>query len=511
MVTVITSPPTLSLSKDPINWVLASDSVYADAGEGAINYLTFTLNKPVVANTELPLRWNGSVQTFVAKTVPSPNGANFPTGNGSQAYVNSLVSYFQNNAFLSEDFNISVEVKEGNYALVFTAKKKGQKYNMTALQWENGEIGITQYGKDEKRMMNHCIHFRLYLANEFANGYDEIFAENLATDELGKVSIDVSELLHPYLNRTPDIPLWSGFVNMMPRRSIRAYYIRLADGGGSPVQLGALTQLPTKYVALGGSGYARQSRVGTVFYESNKYKALRLGPTTRVVITDAPQWLTFLNVSTPRINVVVKMKVFFTDNTNETVSRMTIDSWASWTKLMIMSGPVQCEVYSIDAAKKVSSYQIWLQVGETIISEIYTYILNSNTYHYRKYFTYLNSLGGFDTLSVWGAQEGTTEFLVKSANRFLPSPYSLGDTEEFQYHVSQKQRFKCAFEYDSRSQFALVRDFVRSPYRYRFFDGQCYPISIISSQLKEPSEDDNLLFGEFEYAYSFSENAELIP
>ena len=509
MITILSAPPTLSLSKDRMVYEFGSDSFQANAGLEAIGYVSFT--SAVVADTQLPLRWNGSVQTFVAKTSPTSNGAQFPTGNGTMAYVQSLVPYFQANVFLSDDFTVTAAQIASDWCLVFTAKKKGAAYNFTKLAWQSGQIKLFQEGGDVKRALNHCIQVRIFLANAIGNGFEMVFSENLPSDDAGKVTVDVADLLHPYLNRTPDVPLWPGMVYQLFKKTIRAYYLQIADGSGSPVQLGNLTTLLTKYVALGGSGYGRQSRLSTLFVEAAKYKALRLGATTRIIIKDAPQWLTFLNETTTRANVLVKLKAYFTDNTNQTITAMTVSTWGRWEKLTFEAGPLQRNLYAINTGKTLFKYEIWLQIGTAVMSEVYTYILNDNTYLYRKYFTFQNSLGAFDTLSVWGAQESKANFTIQTASKFLPQPYSVGDAEEFQYHSSQQQSFKCYVEFDNRAHQAFFRDFMRSPYRFRFAAGQCYPIGINSGTINDPAEDENLLFGEFEYKYLFNETAELIP
>ncbi|WP_028521963.1 hypothetical protein [Runella limosa] len=506
MITVISSPSQLSLSLDPIVYDLESDNFLQSAGLEAINYVSFT--SAVTAETQIPLKWNGSVQTFAAKTSPTGSGAQFPAGNGSASYVQSLVPYFQSNVFLSDDFVVSYAMVGSEHSLVFTSKKKGKKYNFSKLDWTSGKIGWIQEAADRTRALNHCLLVRIFLRNTTGNAYDMVFSENLPTDEAGRVSIDVAEILHPYLCLTPELPAWAGMVYQQSKRSIRGYYLQVADGFGSPVQLGQMTTLPTRYVAFGGSGYGRLSLVPSRFFASGKYKALRLGELTRIIIKDAPQWLTFLNQSTVQVDVLLKMKVYFDDNTNEIYNRF-IMTWGAWEKLLVEAGPVQCGVFELNNGKTPIAYELFLQKGATVISDTYRYILNDNTYQYRKYFTYVNSLGAVDTLTVWGAQDGQTSLSFATVSKNLPFPYSIGDTEEFQYDAQFHQSYKCFFELDSKSHFNIFRDFLISAYRYRFVAGAAYPIGILSQKWDEPAEDDTLCFGDFEYKFLFTEDGQL--
>lgn len=506
MITVITAPNTLSLSLDPIVYELESDNFLKSAGLEAINYVSFT--SAVTEDTQIPLKWNGSVQTFVAKNSPTGSGAQFPAGNGSAGYVQSLVPYFQSNVFLSDDFQVSYALVGSTPSLIFTARQKGKKYNFSKLDWTSGKVAWIQEAADRTRALNHCVLVRIFLRNAIGNAYERIFSENLPTDESGRVSIDVAEILHPYLSLTPELPAWSGMLYQNSKRSIRGYYLQVADGSGSPVQLGTMTTLPTRYVSFGGSGYGRLSLVPSRFFASGKYQALRLGGLTRIVIRDAPQWLTFLNQATVQVDVMLKMKVYFTDNTNQTVTRLTM-TWGAWEKLLVEAGPVQSGVFEVNAGKVPMAYELWLQKGSTILSETYRYILNDNTYQYRKYFTYVNSLGAVDTLTVWGAQDGVTSLSIATASKNLPFPYAIGDSEEFQYDAKFQQSYKCFLELEGKAQFGLFRDFLSSPYRFRFFGGSAYPIGIISSKWDEPSEDDTLCFADFEYKFLFTEDGQL--
>lgn len=506
MITVITGPNELSLSLDPIVYELESDNYLQSGGLEAINYVSFTGG--VTAETQIPLKWKGSVQTFVAKTSPTGSGAQFPTGNGGASYVQSLVPYFQANVFLSDDFVVSYAVVQSSPCLVFSSRKKGKKYNFSKLDWTSGAIGWIQEAADRTRAVNHCVLVRIFLRNTTGNAYDMVFSENLPTDEAGRVSIDVAEILHPYLCLSPELPAWAGMLYQQSKRSIRGYYLQVADGFGSPVQLGQMATLPTRYVSFGGSGYGRLSLVPGRFFASGKYRALRLGDLTRIIIKDAPQWLTFVNQATVQVDVMLKMKVYYDDNTTQTVTRFTT-AWGAWEKLAVEAGPVQCGVFEVNTGKTPIAYELYLQKGATVISDTYRYILNDNTYQYRKYFTYVNSLGAVDTLTVWGAQEGTTSLFLATASKNLPYPYAIGDTEEFQYDAQFRQSYKCFFELNSRSDFSIFRDFLISAYRYRFVAGAAYPIGILSSKWDEPAEDDTLFFGDFEYTFLFTEDGQL--
>lgn len=502
MITAIVSPPDIGLSKDPLVYRFQSDDYTGAVGAVAVNRLYFS--GPILSGTVLQLLWNGVLTTLTAATFPVPNGMQFKSGAGNSAHVLVMLPYFQANPAIEKDFTVTAD----GAALVFTAKNKGKAFNMHPAAVA-GIWGIqnTTVGADEINRTNHCINLGLFLENENGVGQSKIYEVYLPTDINGRAEIDLADILNSVLQPKLENPSWTGPTAVITRATSRKYQVSVAEGYGRPTVLGLSTALYPCRVLWGGSGYNQQTTVSARLYQNGKMKALRNGATLRYVMADEPQWLTFLCVE-PTLNLVFKMDVVWHDGSTGSYTLGNLPTANLGDKIIVPAGVSQLNVnyYSFEG-KRVKEYTLYLVVGDVEKSHRYRYIADKNLRDRRKYFVYINSFGAWDTHRANGIEERNLELKTYSASRCLAYPQVLGDAEQSDYYATYEQTFQVTTEWLSREEQKRVRDLFLSPRKYRYVNGDLYPIGITSSRLNEQNDNETLLYYQFEYKYLFKNDA----
>lgn len=501
MITATVSPPDVGLSKDPLVYRLQSDDYTGAVGAVAVNRLYFS--GPVLPGTVIQLLWNGVLTTMTAAAFPIPNGLQFKSGVGNNAHVQSILTYFESNPAIAKDFTVTVD----GVALIFTGKTKSKALNMTPMA-VTGVWGVqnTTVGADEKLRTNHCVFLEVYLEKITGIGQDKIYEVYLPTDFNGRAEIDLADVLNSVLQPQIESPNWTGPTALISRATSRKYQLTVAEGSGRPTVLGLSTALQERRVLWGGSGYNQQASVSGRTYGSGKMKALRNGSALRYVMTDEPQWLTFLCVE-PTLNLTYRMEVIWHDNSTGSYTLATLPTANLGDKIILPAGITQLNVNSYTIAKRVKEYTLYLKAGDVEKTFRYRYIADANLRDRRKYFVYFNSLGAWETQRANGVEERSVELKTYSASRRLAYPQVQGDAEQSDYYATYEQSFNCTTEWLSREDQKRCRDLFVSPRKYRYVNGELYPIGITSSRLSEQSDDETMNYYQFEYKYLFKNDA----
>jgi hypothetical protein len=503
MITATVSPPAVGLTKDPLVYRLQSDDYTGSVGSVAVNRLYFS--GPVAAGTVVQLLWNGVLTTLTAAAFPFLNGQQFKSGAGnSNAYANLVLPYFQDNPAIAKDFTVTVE----NAYLIFTAKAKGKAYNITptAVTGVWGVQNITA-GTDEVNRENHCVYLNLFLENANGIGQTKIYEVYLPTDANGRAEIDLADVLNSVLQPKIESPYWTGPTPVITKATSRKYQVTVAEAYGRPIKSGLISTLPERRVMWGGSGYFQQAAVSGKMYANGLMKALRNGPQLRYVMSDEPQWLTFVCAEAYITGLQYKMEVVWHDDSTGTYTLASLNQVNNGEKIILPAGVSQLNVNSYSTGKRVKEYTLYLKTGSTEKTLRYRYIADANLRDKRKYFVYFNSLGAWECQRANGIEERNIEITTYSASKRLDYPQVQGDAEQVDYYAFYEQVFQCTTDWLSREEQKRCRDLFMSPKKYRYVNGELYPIGITSKRLSELNDDETMNYYQFEYKFLFKNDA----
>lgn len=502
MITATVTPPEIGLTKDPLVYRLQSDDYTGAVGAVAVNRLYFS--GPIMSGTVVQLLWNGVVTTLTAAALPLANGLQFKSGAGNNAHVLATISYFQANPAIAKDFTVTADAN----ALIFTAKAKGKAFNMTPVA-VTGVWGIqnTTAGADEVLRINHCIFLSLFLEKSDGTGQQKVYEVYLPTDANGRVEIDLADVLNSLLQPKIENPYWTGPTAVISRATSRKYQVTVAEAYGRPTKVGLTAVLAEKRVLWGGSGYFQQAGVSARLYANGLMKALRNGSALRYVMTDEPQWLTFICAEAYITGLQYKMQVVWNDDSTGTYTLASLIQVNQGQKIILPAGVAQLNINSYSTGKRVKEYTLYLKTGSTEKTLRYRYIADANLRDRRKYFVYFNSLGAWECQRANGVEERSIELKTSSASKRLAYPQVQGDAEQTDFYVSYEQSFNTTTEWLSREEQKRCRDLFASPRKYRYVNGELYPIGITSSRLSEQDDDETMLYYQFEYKFLFKNDA----
>lgn len=505
MITATVAPPEIGLSKDPLVYRLQSDDYTGAVGAVAVNRLYFS--GPILSGTVVQLHWNGITTTLTAAGLPFMNGKQFKSGVPSPTWMNINLPFFQANPAIAKDFTVTVSPVEEPPSLIFTSKQKGVAYNMLPVAVA-GKWGVenTTAGANETLRINHCVYIELYLEKIGGVGQDKIYEVYLPTDANGRAEIDIADVLNSALQPQIENPYWTGATAVIGRATSRKYQIKVAEAYGRPVKLGLSAALPEKRVLWGGSGYYQQAGVSARLYADGLMKALRNGTTLRYVMTDEPQWLTFL-CNADITGLQYKMEVVWHDDTTGTYTVASLADVVTGQKIILPAGITQLNVNSYNSGKRVKEYTLYLKTGSTEKTLRYRYLADVNLRDKRKYFVYFNSLGAWECQRANGVEDRTIELKTYSSSKRLAYPQVLGDAEQTDYYASYEQTFQCTTDWLSREEQKRCRDLFLSPRKYRYVNGELYPIGIVSNRMSELNDEETMLYYQFEYKLLFKNDA----
>lgn len=513
-IVVVREPAEISFSKNPIVYKLQSDARIDNPGAAAVNELEFVGN--IVDGTVVVLRWKGEQQRMVARDVVSNPGFEFPSGTVGQAYIEQILPYFKDNFYLDRDFVITLlmtSVSGGwKYTIKFTAKEPGRENQFIPQSTPSVKIKISTPGIDVVLKPNFKIQAELWIQKPGVNDFEMIFSEPLEVDNSGSAEWDIANLLHPELS--PDFHNWSGRSLNRDIKSKRQYYIRYAEAWGDRFQVGKVFKHTTKHVTMGGTPYEAGPAVkvkdllleGT---DPTRDRCLRYGPDVRFIFPDEPAFLSYINVRSPgyaTFQMKVTAKMSFSGNADVITIPLNNGLLLKYDRVTANAGFAQLGLNQLVTTDAVESYTCQFFEGTTPVSRPYTFVIDYSNKPYRRYFTYHNSLGAFDSMHIWGKGSNEIELTKQTAKNYLKPDYAYTDGTFDDWDLTYRQKFQAATGYRQKAEIRMFKDFYISRYKHRFTESKPLPVTILSSSVKEFEDGNHFYAQTFEYAYQFDDD-----
>jgi hypothetical protein len=504
MATILVTPlPAVAFSKNRIMATFQTDSVYASLGVLAIN--EFELTGTIFIGRTIQIRYGTVTVNLLVVTSSPPTGNNIKSGNGTLAHAQSLIPYFQSNAYLNRDFVITVPNDPTRPRVVFTAKNIGPDYNFIPIIYTNISLLNATAGAGQVRKKNLAIALECQVQRIGSSDYDTVYAERIPYRSQ-QVSINISKLLHAEL--APDFPAaWDTATPWKHTRSRRKYRLVTAEGYGDPFVLQAAETFPEKIAKMGGTGFRQGfTKTPTEWVQGAAAaddKFLRYGVNFRHIQTDEPQWLSFLNTRTAITNLYIEAVIVFGDNSTQTTTTLIAGGLAVNECITIPAWITALSLHIVAPTKAIKTYALRLLSGSNYISEQLMFALDTAHREHKQYFVFLNSLGVWDSFLAYGQSSYGVSWANQQIQRPIPHGYTTNDGDLSDVGSSMRDTFAVATSFYTADQLRYLRDFFGSPYKYRWISGKCYPISIKAKDLAEGSDGQNQFAHTFEYQFAY--------
>lgn len=507
-------PPAIAFSKNPIPVELTTNNLYSAAATAfefrmylqGTTSTSFSKTGAIAIDDYLFFSWEDKSVVSVAKAVPTNNGYEFPSGTGNLAHANAIKSSLELNKAIALDFLIEVVNAGGNVYLKFTSKRS-LLFPSILFLGSNIHSTLTNESQGIERP-NFKIWSEYFTTSVDSEGFKRTGARFDDVDSSGKVTLDVSEFLHPLLEF--DKPtLRETNITRCTKSILKYYFLHNEFYGTSPIfqQLG----WSSNYIILRG-GLSRLQHPDNAFfsnYLSNKF--LTWNDNNKKVRKNQPFYLTYI-FRTPSLSSV-RIRIETTYQTNGVKTKFTAPvSVYQNDKLLVPCGYTQLDVGSEHPTDKVISYKVTIVRHDTntAVSESRTFIVDTSVKPFVRYFLYESSLGTAEVISTYGKAEEETAFDFQTAEIKLPAIYSPADADEIEYNNSKRESFEVNTGFIlNKKEFEAFKDFFLSTEKYVYdqLKRVIVPIKINNKSFKFKKDAEGLYALKFEFSNRFEDQS----
>jgi hypothetical protein len=468
---ISTAPPAIAFSRNAINLALNTTGYTDGEDVNSVNFLDFT--GAVAADAVRNISWLLNGASMTAKADPDDSGYQFPTGDGGDAYVTGLVQYFQSNNFINDAYTVSVQLGGTHPRLVFTALEPGADYDFT--DTNGGLSGVDTPGDSAEPLPNFAHHNKLYIEKADGSAFVQAASANSPLDfpYTGITSMDIGQKLDAYL--AADRPVLDAAYAFCTN-SVRRYLVLFAAYYGDTPFIHKATRSPFYHVALGGmslqSAVARDlvTEFCPVAGHREHDRFMRQGMKNKLVSTDQPEWLTWINLTAGAVNAALQIVVYNDDNT--TFPFLTTDNIAiaQYKKVQFACGYKQLGIAARQEGKNPIYYTATLLVAAAPVTDTYTFVIDYTFREFRRYLVYKNSYGAYQTIATIGRAapeyDRTKDDGIRGAGQTVRALE--GNQIEFNLAIQQKNTVSVGYRFADRRMVSLMRDFFLSDSIYEF-------------------------------------------
>lgn len=499
----INTLPAIAFSRNRLQLVVESADYLAAAAANAVNFLEIA--DVVAEDTVFLITWSGAAATMTAKDVPDESGLQFPSGDGSEAYVTELVAYFAANPFINRDFVLSTNFDGDHPRIYFTAKKPGPDSNF--LTFNLGATGVITPGVTDQPVSNFRHHIETWQCDAAGLALLQAYSANVPLDEPlnGKSTITLQDELHPFLS--PDRPVLEAEYALCTN-SIKPFRVLYGKFYGDDPSVKKVFWSDLFYLNKGGLGKMQAldrnivSELCPDTDDPSKNRFLRQGSVNKLITPGQPEWLTWLNFTEGTVTIQAEVVVYNDDLGDPFIFNVSAPvNVPAYGKVQFIAGYAQLDISSRQVGKTPIYYTIQVKSGEDQLSDAYAFVIDYKYREWPDYIIYENSYGAFQTIATVG--KGLAEVdrekddAQKAVDVFVAAVD--GDLIESNIRIQDKFTRNIGYERSTRRNVALLRDLLASARIYAWRSGRLMPIGLNTKNLKDAEDGVNVYASTIEY------------
>ncbi|RVU01078.1 hypothetical protein EOD41_10715 [Mucilaginibacter limnophilus] len=508
-VSLTKAPPRVAFSRNPNPIELYSDDILDNAGATATCIIKF--NGTVLPAADLKLTWAGADLTFKAAISPNTSGLQYPSGDGSEAHVRSVITWLQSNYYINRDFNLAYTFYSAAHSISVVAKQKGKIFNMSPWTAGNLAVIIGNTGIDIAYKPNFNHFLEVWKVGALKPLFDR--ALSLDIPVTGKTIKDLSGVLNPHLKYDkPDLTsVWQ-----VCSTSVLRYYLKYMQYYGETPEFKAIAITEEYLVCLGGYSKQALSQITNTDHLENYllpgptlYKVQRWFESYPVdnieVNTNQPQFLYFLNMRNVAEQLDIRVQVFLSDGTTD-IKIIAGGTVQPLEKVSVSTGYQQLGLQAYTTSlRNITRYEVQLieRTSGDSRTVAKTYIVNRDYQDYTRYILYGDSAGNFKTLRANGKSIPKTE-ITDSEAQAIESLETPTDGNFIRYDVKMVESDTLQSGYIA-GDVNCLKELVISREAYRVFGNTLIPIKITSKNFDPKQDAVNLKAAKIEYRLAFDE------
>lgn len=331
-----------------------------------------------------------------------------------------------------------------------------------------------------------------YLSDVFT----EVLVMEQPADSEGKTVFDAQIALAAYV--TPTLPEVGQATVSMAGNNFKRFYLRYTEKYGTPPEESTYTQVDMNYVVLGGLTEVEYA-ANTFFdsYQDTQKPFFTWSPAIKNVFKEQPEYLYFMVNAFDLTSFKAKVRLFYTDGTSETFTFHTQSDILKYELYIIPAGYDLLELADL-AAGTVKAYEVFITDADNIIiSELKRFKLITDYFPVKRFLMFLNSVGGFDTLSATGKGKMTIDTDEVVADKILAHDHSVSEPDFEIISKVGSPSIKVSTGYIGKDYADRLQDFVLSTLYYLLKDERYIPVNVSSRNAEIFDEDDTLKNIEF--------------
>lgn len=341
----------------------------------------------------------------------------------------------------------------------------------------------------------------VHLEETYGSGaYRKVYEMELPAGLDNSATFDVQPILDAYLS--PYLP--EGVENRvtLARPLFRRFFLQYTERFGTPPVTGSYSQADVSTVVLGGLSYEEYA-AKTFFssYLKNQRPFFTWAPRSMDVFVDQPEFLYYLvdELSAGSFRTVVR--IHYADGTNSAYVFHTQAGANRYEMYCIPAGYGQLQLEQYQPGKAIAGWDVLVTNGAgNQVSETRSYRLRTDYAPERRYFLYLNSLGGYNTLACTGRARTELDPEVQQIEKILQPGYAISGGETVVMGKFGRPSLKVSTGYVGREQMQALQDFVISESVFFYDRGRYVPGTVDPKSVVITDEDETLSKLEFEFS-----------
>lgn len=516
---LIKSPAAVSLAGNDILFKINTDNRYSSVGSNSLLTLLFS-DIDTTPGNKFKLEWGNFEKEFTLVATPDGSGLQLPAATSGQdlaEWVEMLADALKSNYDLSEEFLVEyVSGPAPDESIYISSIEKGSDKSLTFtndpinpvqnISEDANTAGTDPIGRDFYQLL--C---RVWLAG--SSGDTLLGEDRLTPDADGNCSFKIQEYLKPEVSFSFQWP--EGYDTFIFQNTgiIILFFVEYAETYDGEVKRLYSTENTVTYAFLGGIDRNRQADLNEQdkpFLDQLIYRKdfLTWQPREMIINQYQPVKLSFLVWDENQTTLKLKIKVFFTDGTDTTVTK-TI----SCTQYEVFECILSYQKLGMGSyVKTVSYYEIWIDDQDNTRKSVSRYFyIDYNYYEDERIFIFQNSLGCADVIRFTGITETNVELERTSAEKINQEGFTWQDFDIQDFDNMEVQRFSFNTGWlnnlSSRpKQLAdYLREFYLSPKIYELVNNRLYPVRIITKKQFITKTDETLSYIEFEAERAYTD------
>lgn len=529
MVTIITEPGSISLSKNQIPLVLQSNSFLQTVGVKAACNIGF--ETPIAEGEKFIFNYGGFAHefTFIDDDVSAPSCTQVKRNNedtydpDDEWILNQLIPQLRKNYYIEKHFNLSVGTLGPNFSLYIEAKQPGAIYNFTVDALDAiGNPSTTilpddvTLGIDQVIKPNYKLYCEVFITDETNNAFIPAGSAEANVNEDGIAEFNLQSILHPHLKAELAEHTAANLVNV--KSSNRIFYYTYGEKYGTPVKF-YCHNLPNeelysgKRVLLAGVDTEEFGRAKLTNFIANYVGSSRSFLTNNQVVylpRAVPEvFVSYLNFSGNWLNA-------------EAVGYPLTGSPVSYVSSNIITPYLSTAAVKLKSTFPLIFSNTNIKYAQFRFKSIYVYSVGSNWYTINfiekqflntRYFCYRNSFGVYDVFFATEAENQTLKVDdIQNFERQLPLNYNSSNVQFGQMDKQFTQEFEINTGYiginpnqDARNYSAKLKaELLLTTEAYVYQNGAWQPIVINSNSFGIPGPQNHDFGFTLKYKFAYS-------